>query len=193
MTRALVTAPTSYPISLSEAKDHLRMSGDTDVFYITDLIPAATEYVEDLCSNKFVEQTWRLYLDEFPNETSITLPFGKVVSVTSVKYTNSDGDDTTWDSGDYTVDTVSSPGKIDLAYNETWPDVTLQPVNGIVIEFVTGYSKVPYKIKQAIKIYLSHLYENREPVVVSEFGSVSIGVVPLSINALVADYRMGGF
>lgn len=83
---------------------------------------------------------------------------------------------------------MSSPGKIDLAYNVSWPDATLKPVNGVVIEFVTGYTTVPAKIKQAIKIMVAHLYENREAYIAER--DASLAEVPMAIKALTADYRM---
>ena len=190
MKTELVTAPTSYPVTLIEAMNHLRVMPGDDGIYIVDLIKVATEYVEDMCSNRFVEQTWNVYLDEFPEDSFITLPFGKVMSVTSLKYTDYEGSETTWDSSNYSVDTIDSPGNLDLAYGKSWPSVTLQPVNGIVIEFVTGYSTVPYKIKQAILLYISHLFENREPFIVNQIGISSVTKLPLAIDALVADYRM---
>lgn len=190
MNLELVTAPASYPVTLVEAREHLRVTITDDDDYITGLIPVATDYVEDVCSNKFVEQTWRLYLDCFPEDSFIVLPFGMVISVTSVKYTDHEATQTVFDSASYTVDTVASPGKIDLAYSESWPSATLQPVNGVVIEFVTGYAVVPPKIEHAIKLYLTHLFENREPVLVSSFRASSATIIPLAIDSLLADYRM---
>lgn len=191
---SLKTAPGSYPVTLTEVKAHLRITASTEDTYLGTLISAATELIEDQCSNRFVSQTWYGYLDEFPGDSFIKLPFGKVISVTSVKYTDYEGTQSTFSSSYYSVDTVSSPGKIDLAYDAEWPTDVLQPVNGVVIEWVTGYATVPYKIKQAILLAIHHMYENREPVFVSNF-SGTVEKIPLAIDDLIADHRMswGGF
>ena len=186
----IVTEPTTTPVSLLEAKEHLRVNHNLDDRYIYDLLPAATEYVEDYTSNKYMEQTWRVYFDSFPACGEIVLPFGKVKSVTSVKYTGADNTENTLSTDDYLVDTVSSPGRVVLAYNTTWPTDTLSPSNPVEVEFMTGYTTVPYKIKQAIKLYTAHLYENREPVIVGTTGRSSIVTVPMSIERLMADYVM---
>jgi uncharacterized phiE125 gp8 family phage protein len=196
MIYTLKTAPSSYPVTLTEAKDHLRRTDTADDTYVTALITTATAVIENMTSNRFVSQTWTAYLTEFPGESFIKLPFGKVISVTSLKYTDYAGTVTTWAASNYSVDAISSPGKIDLAYDISWPsDVVLRPVNGVAIEWVTGYSAAPVEIKQAILLMISHLYENREPVLTSQFGKATIAAVPMAIDALIADYRMswGGF
>lgn len=191
MIYTLKTAPAVSPVHLEEAKAHLRVSGAGDDAYISSIVEAATSIIENMTSNRFVPQTWTAYLTSFPSDSKIVLPFGKVISVASVKYTNYAGAITTFSSANYTVDTVSSPGKIDLAYEVDWPsDIVLQPVNGIAVEFVSGYTSVPVEIKQAILLMISHLYENREPFLVSMFGKSSVAAIPLSIDALIAEYRM---
>lgn len=188
MIRELSVAPVAFPITVQDAKDHLNITVNDDDGYISDLIAAATEYVEDVCSNRFMAQTWKAYLNDFPVDSFLYLPFGKVKSVTSVKYTDYLNTTTTWAASNYTVDTVSSPGKIDLAYNVSWPEVTLKPVNGVVVEWVTGYTAVPAKIKQAIKILVAHFYENREAYLIGR--DAMVAEAPLAVGALVADYRM---
>ncbi len=54
----------------------------------------------------------------------------------------------------------------------TWPTVSLRPINGVIIDFTAGYgadaSTVPDSVKNAIYIYCTHMYENRE----SESGTI---------------------
>jgi len=60
-------------------------------------------------------------------------------SVTSVKYTDSDGDQSTLSTDDYIVDNDSEPGRIVLGYGTVWPTATLYPSNPIEIQFLCGY------------------------------------------------------
>lgn len=141
MDKTLVTAPVYYPISLYEAKKHLRIESDDQDHdaEITALIAAATEEAEQFTRRRLITQTWKAFLDGFPKEDFIILPFGKLQSVTHLKYTDSDGDETTWDSSNYIVNTDSDPGRITLAYGVSWPTVTLNTSNPIEVQFVCGY------------------------------------------------------
>ena len=139
MITELVTLPAQYPISLSEAKKQCEID-DSDTAhdtYIKSLIMGATGQAEQYLHRRLVSQTWQLYLDQWP--ASIILPFGRLQSVTSIKYTDEDGDESTFSSDDYIVDTNSEPGLIELGYQEAWPTDTLYPSNPIKIEFVCGY------------------------------------------------------
>jgi len=167
MITVLNTAPVLYPITLAEAKSHLRIPTaiTNDDTYIQTLIYIAIDYVEQFTARRLLTQTWKAYLNRWPDTEYIRLPFGKLASVTSVVYTDSDGDPTTMDSGDYIVDTNSEPGQVVLDYGESWPSFTEYPVNPICITYVCGWteaSAVPPAIKHAIKILVADLYENRE-------------------------------
>ena len=137
----LVTLPAQYPISLAEGKKQCEID-DTDTAhdtYVKSLIMAATGQAEQYLHRRLVSQTWKLYLDQWPGGDSIILPFGKLQSVTSIKYKDEDGTESTMDSGEYIVDIQSEPGLITLDYQESWPTDTLYPSNPIKIEFVCGY------------------------------------------------------
>jgi len=169
----LKTAPVKFPISLDVAKDHLRVDSDftDDDTYIHSLISSATQKAEQFLHRRLITQTWYYYLAEWPRSSNIVLPFGKLQSVTSVKYKDYNGDETTWDTGEYIVDTGSDPGEIVLDYGKVYPTDTLYPSNPITIEFVCGYgdneSTVEAAIKHAIKLGVSDLYENRETQVIT--------------------------
>ena len=141
MITELVTLPAQYPVSLTEGKkqceiDEPETAHDT---YVKSLIMAATGRAEQYLHRRLVSQTWKLYLDCWPASGSIVLPFGRLQSVTSIKYTDSDGDETTWDADEYIVNTNSEPGLVTLGYGESFPTATLYPSNPIKIEFVCGY------------------------------------------------------
>ena len=152
MKTAVSVAPAYYPISLATAKDHLRVTHDDDNEYISSLIGAATNKVESLLGRRLITQTWLYYLDAWPDGNEIILPFGQLQSVSYVYYTVYDSTSgtattqyTTFTEGtsttdEFSVDTVSDPGRIILRYGETWPtESPLIPYNPIEIKFVCGY------------------------------------------------------
>jgi len=134
------------------------------------ILTAAREHVEDITRRYLLTQTWTYPLQSWPDKNYFKLPGGNLQTVTSIKYTDSDGDETTLTvTTDYLVETNGEGiGRIVLPYGKSWPSGTLYPSNPIVIEFVCGWTTaalVPYKIKAAIKMICSDLYEMRgEPV-----------------------------
>lgn len=160
--------PASEPVSLGEAKNHLRVDISDDDDLITALITAAREYVEEASRRALITQTWRLSLPQFPAAVEIELPRPPLQSVTSVTYTDSDGSSSTFASSKYSVDTDSEPGRVRLVYGEDWPSDTLAETNPVQITYVAGYgdgsSDVPQRWRQAILLTVGHWYENREAV-----------------------------
>lgn len=87
---------------------------------------------------------------------------------------DTDGNSQTLGSSVYRVDAVSEPGRITLAYNQSWPLIR-SVTNAITITYSAGYgipSKVPDDVKHAIKLIIGHLYEHRETV--SEMALTSV-------------------
>lgn len=138
MKRTIVTAPSYYPVCLDQVKKHLRIDHSNDEPFIQGLIAVATAKAEQLLRRRLITQTWKIFLDAWPSG-DIVLPFGKLQSVTHVKYTDTAGDQTTWSTDEYNTDTNSDPGRITLEYGYSWPSAALHPQNPIEIQFVCGY------------------------------------------------------
>jgi uncharacterized phiE125 gp8 family phage protein len=124
---------------LDEAKKHCRIYHSEDDAYVQGVIAAAVEKAESYLRRKLITQTWKVYLDDWPGSGFISLPFGQLQSVTHVKYTDSDGDQSTFSSDYYGTDTDSEPGRVVLNYGESWPTAVLATKNPIEIQFVCGY------------------------------------------------------
>jgi len=130
---------------------------------LTDLITEARELVENITRRQLLTATWYAYLDEFPDVNFIKLPFGNLASVTSVKYKDSDGTETTMAvTTDYLVETNGEGiGRIVLPDGASWPTDELYPSNPITIEFVCGWAataSVPKNIKRAVKLAAEDSY-----------------------------------
>ena len=66
MPSVLVTGPSVEPISLAEAKLHLRVDITDDDTLITGLIISARQRAETITRRSLCTQTWKLVLDQFP-------------------------------------------------------------------------------------------------------------------------------
>ncbi len=184
----LVTAPGVEPVSLAEAKSHLRVDTTDDDALITALITAAREQVENDTRRALVTQTWDYVLDAFPSGSEIVLPLPPLQSVTSITYRDKDGNSSTFDASNYVVDTAGMFGRVVLKSGVTWPSVTLYPAGAVTVRFVAGYGDagaVPQSLKQAILLLVGHLYENREAAIM---GTI-VRDLPLGYDALVWQRR----
>ena len=174
------TAPATEPITLDEAKEHLKVYCTADDDYITALIKAARIYAETFQNRSYITQTLELRMDCFP-QFIIELMRPPSISVTSIKYIDSNGDTQTLDASKYTTDFNSYVARITPSYNETWP-TTRAVMDAVTVEYIAGYgsaSDVPETIKQAILLLITNWYVNREPVIE---GTVS--KIPWTVDAL---------
>jgi uncharacterized phiE125 gp8 family phage protein len=189
METKLKTAPLVEPVTTAEAKTHMNVDFSTDDTYIGLLCTAAREYVEQITNRKLISQTWYGYLPTFPGINYIELPFGNVQSVTSVKYKDSAGTESTLTNTNYIIDTSFTLGRIVLAYNYTWPSFTEYPTSAVTVEWVCGYgdaaTAVPGPIKQAIKLLIADMYELRESMV----AGVSVSKLDI-IDRLLMPFRI---
>lgn len=186
---AVITPPAEEPVTRVEAKLHLRVDHTADDDLIDRLITAARQRVENATWRALVTQTLELTLDAWPGGNRLELPRPPLVSVTSVTYTNSDGQATVWSSSLYQVITQGTPGRIVPAYGESWPTATLRAANGIAVRYVAGYgaaAAVPALLKAAILLLVGHLYENREAVIVG--AGLAATPLPLAVESILSDY-----
>jgi uncharacterized phiE125 gp8 family phage protein len=162
-----VVRPILEPVSLAELKLHLRIDHSDEDELLNAVLLTARERVEDFTARALLTQTHDICLNEWPDGDYIELPYGNLQSVSSVKYKDCDGTETTLVvTTDYLVETnKENRGRIVLPYGESWPADTLYPSNPITIRFVCGWTKaadVPYSIKAAIKLLAADYYNMRE-------------------------------
>jgi hypothetical protein len=182
----LVTPPAAEPISLDEAKLHLRGPSDLDDDLVSALIGTARQMIETRLRRAIITQTWDLYVDAWPygggyynraireqgpgtpgwlptsGGVPILLPRPRLQSVTSIEYVDPGGNSQTLDPSEYDV-SLGTPGRITPAYGRTWPS-TRNQVDAVKVRFVAGYgdaTAVPNCIKVGMKLLIGHLYENR--------------------------------
>lgn len=181
----LITGPVSEPVTLAEAKIHLKIDSDTtDDALIAVLITAAREWAEQYTRRVFVSQVWELALNYFCNP-EIWIEKTPVSVLTSIKYYDVNGTEqtlatTVWGFSDY-----SEPGRVYLKYAQSWPTTRGQK-DDIKIRFTAGYTTVPASVKDAILLIVGHLYENREDVVIGR----QVNDLPKGSQFLLDPYRL---
>lgn len=214
----LFTAPSLEPVSLTEAKAHLRYEESNDDALISRCITAARQWAEKICWRGFVTQTWELTLPGFRGEDRWELPQRGPVSVIPIEgsdwigrgifgpfrflpylelpgggldqvspiaaftYVDPNGATQALSSSVYSVDTITEPGRVHLAYGQAWP-LTREQWNAVVIRYTLGWSvpNVPAPIKHALLLQVSAMYENRDPTPVEGM---------TTIDALLGPYRL---
>jgi uncharacterized phiE125 gp8 family phage protein len=134
------------------------------------ILYASIEYVEAVLGRKLLTQTWDYYLDAWPDDDFFWLPWGNLQTVSSVKWKDEDGTETTLTAGtDYLVETNGeSYGRIVLPHDVEWPDDDLYSSNPITVRFICGWTAaalVPYKIKTVIKMIAEGTYRNTQAFV----------------------------
>ena len=158
----IITPVSTEPILLPEAKLFLKVDVTDDDSLITGMVKSAREYCEAITGRAIAAQTIEAYLDGFPCKHEIELPHPPLVSVTSVKYKDFAGVETTMTADQYIADVDSDVGRIVLSYGKLWPSFIPYPVNPIKIRFTAGYTVVPEQIRQAMHLHFGYFYYNRD-------------------------------
>jgi uncharacterized phiE125 gp8 family phage protein len=191
----LITPPATTPVSLDEAKVHLRVVDDDEDLLIGTYIQAATGSTEAFLGRALIDQTWDLVLDAFPTTTDleIKIPKPPLIEVTQIAYDDSNGDEQILPSGNYFVDAVSEFGWVVPQGNLSWPS-TIDAINSVRVRFRAGYldtnsppgNAVPDDIRAAVLLTIGSFYEQRESLVV---GTV-VYQLPWGVEQLLRQHRV---
>ena len=167
--RYIRTVATVAGASCSFSVDVLTRTGDVEEdTLIAGLIASAREYCEAYTRRSLATQTIEAHLSRFPRKDRFKLPRPPLQSVTSVKYKDSTGTETTMTvDAEYIIDSDSDVGAIVLPYGLIWPTFTEYPVNAVKVRYVSGYcalTPIPQTIKQAMLLHIGYFYNNRDAV-----------------------------
>lgn len=184
MALKLITAPTTLPVTLAEAKAHIRVDIVDDDTTITAMLGAAVQMAEQATGRALMPQTWKLTLDDFPDAFELTRVPG--ISITAVTYVDTAGATQTLSNALYRLDNADDFGYAYVvpAYGTSWPD-TNPEINAVTVTYVAGYAdaaSVPEAIKSWIKLQVGAMYENREAETAQRISPVKLGFVDALLN-----------
>jgi uncharacterized phiE125 gp8 family phage protein len=195
MAYKITVAATTEPVSLAEARKHLRIEpfGSPEVHPDDDqiemFVQAAREWCEQYTRRALAVQTIEVVYDDFP-ENDMELPLTPTNSITSITYINEAGSQVTVSNSVYSLDDYSKPNWVLLRSNQSWP-VTSGGANNVKITAVVGNNttNIPFAIKAAILLIVGNLYENRQEDLVGSSRN-TFNSLPMGVYNLLQPYRL---
>jgi hypothetical protein len=182
-----VTASNDSPaISTADMKAFLRVNDSADDALIASYVTTATEAVKQYTGRAILTETFVFRCDGFTDPDgddrlmalgpgvhtvsvpyilgggeTLDLPFPPVASVTTLKTYDRANAASTYDAANYTLDAQS--GRIFLDEGEVWPS-NLRAQNAVEVTYEAGYGSgsIPAPILQAIRLYVSQMYDGCE-------------------------------
>jgi uncharacterized phiE125 gp8 family phage protein len=171
-----VTQPTVEPVSLADAKLHLRVTQSAEDDLIASLIVSARNVIEDECGLSLITTTWQQKLQQFPfHPNRIYFTRAPVVAITSITYTDSANATQTLSASRYISALTHRPAWVMPAYADVWPDARGYN-DDVTVTYTAGFgttaADVPASIKQAMLLLIGTMYEQREGVQVVSFNEL---------------------
>lgn len=188
MPLVLTAGPAVEPVTLAEAKAHLRVDGTAEDTLIGSLIVTSRLHVEAAMGLALVTQSWSVFLDAWPPGPALKLPLRPVQSIGAVRLYDEDAVVTTVAADTYFLDGAGTPARLVRRGALAWP-TPRRTANSIEVAFTAGYgdasADVPEPIRQAILLLIAHWYEHRSPL---EVGALA-RPAPDMVAELLAPYR----
>ncbi|MBO6554596.1 MAG: phage head-tail connector protein [Roseitalea sp.] len=181
-----IGTPAVPPVTLADAKAHLRVTHEGEDTLIAELVDAAARFVADDMGLALIDQTWRLSLSEAP-AAPVSLPRHPVAAIVAVTVYDPDGDPNVLEGSAYRLDTMRRPATLTFE-----PGSLSASITGVEIDFRAGFGPagpdVPDTLRRAILTLVAHWYEFRGSYGPSE-QPVS---VPMAYSRLVRAWRRIG-
>ena len=222
----LVTAPVIKPVTLAEAKVHLRQDFSDQDTLITALIDATVSTLDGWTGTLgrcLCQQQWRQDFDSFYGDSRegfhdrlqarhpahaaqfrphLRLPLYPVIGIVSVTYIDLANVAQTIAAENYTLRDDEQGCYVEFIPTYVFPQHAAVSA-AVSVTYNAGYadavdgdsktSTVPEALRQAMLLRISHWFENREAVVVSESRSVGAIPLPFAVDALEGPFRRRRF
>jgi uncharacterized phiE125 gp8 family phage protein len=154
-------------LPLADAKAHLRVTHSDENALIGSLRDAAIAHVERVSGVALAETEYRWTLRSFP--TRIDLPMRPVTELGEVAYHDDDGEAATYN-GARLIE-----GSVYASLDEAFPYAN----DYAAITFTAGLATPDPDLLAAVKLMLTHLYENRAAAAEKPLTDIPLGVMAL--------------
>ena len=186
MTYMLIVPPASEPLSLAEAKAHLRLDTADEDDLVTALIIAARQIVEKHTGLALLTQTWRIVADSWPALPPVRLPLRPFASLAAVRVFDQANVATLLAPATYFVDAQPYAARLQFANTPPAPG---RAIAGIELDVVAGFgaapATVPEPLRLAIRMLVAHWFEARGDAA----GDASPRQIPVVVEALLQPFR----
>lgn len=147
----IVTGPAVEPLTKSEVRLHLGLSGVNDYDdRIGQLITASRKRIERTTNRRLITQNLKWYIDKFPCDDEIYLPVAPVQVVNSITYYDTNNVLQTLSTDDYTTDVITEPCRVALNWGYVWPWTRYERPNAVIIDIDAGYGDASTDVDQGI-------------------------------------------
>lgn len=167
----------SEPVTLEQAKAHLRQPLPDDDDYISGLITAARQMAEGRLNRTLVQRELTARFASCDGRFYLNKP--PIVSVESVTYLDAEGVEQTVAPAGYRLQTSNELPRLFATLGAEWP--SLLPTGGeFQVEYIAGYApgEVPQPIVQWMLLVIGALYAHRE----SMTAGVKVEMIPEEFN-----------
>lgn len=193
----LVVPPAAPPVSLAEAKAHLRIDHDLDDAKVEGAIAGAVAHLDGyagILGRAIVSQTWRQDFPFWPASRCLPLPLAPVASIGSVTYRPAGGGAAvTVDPASYRLLAGASDPSVLLPVGFA-PALDCAP-DAISVEFIAGYGLAsdanwkalcPGALRSAILLMVGDLYRFTDSAALGPASAVPMSV---TVDRLLFPFR----
>lgn len=176
--------PEPEPISLADAKTHLRVDHDAEDGLIAGLIAMAREVTEKRCGVVLGLQNWRLTVDDISRSAPVTLALYPVRAIDAVTVYDEFGVARALATEDYRLGKAGRGASLTF---ETLP-ARSDMENGVEIDIAAGFdaNDIPAPLRHAMMLLIGQGYETRGGFSASE----QPVAVPQGYDVLVQPFRL---
>jgi uncharacterized phiE125 gp8 family phage protein len=184
MTPILTGGPAVEPVSIAEAKAWLRVDIDAEDALISTLVTSARLVLEAYTRLLFIEQSWRILYDSWPDGRQICIPLAPFLSLDGLTLYDSAGDPVAVQTSDYILDPAPQGARILF---KSAPPPPERAAAGIELRVKAGFgpapADIPAPLRQALMMLVARWFENRGDV------AIDAAALPDGIAPLVVPYR----
>lgn len=177
----VLTPPASSALTLSEVKQFLKLSGDSEDDLLQLLIDTASSAFVNFTSRTLINTTYITYRDDFHD--NLLIRKSKLQSIESIEYLK-DGVLTAVDIDVYYIIKSNDYATIGLKKDKNFPCDIDAVAQAVKITFVAGFDAVPSDVKIGLLNHVNELYSNR-----GDCGDC-MGSLPANTKAIYMSYKI---